>query len=149
MAALRWKFAVESALLEDILARFRDMTSGRVGAARPVLTISERELMGEAQRWIRRNLDAPLKIPQLAHELGVSDRWIRSCFRAALGIGPYRCALLQKLQSVRGDLQQGPAGPRAVTIAAQRHGFQNLSRFAEQYRSHFGENPSATLGRSR
>ena len=53
------------------------------------------------------------------------------------------------LGEVRRVLLEGADRRDAVTRAACDHGFQHLSRFAGQYRTLFGEVPSATIRRAR
>lgn len=89
------------------------------------------------------------RIPELATDLGVSQRTLEQVFREHLGISPRRFAILTKLNKVYCDLLRSSADNTTVAELAQRQGIRQLGRFSAEYRAQFGELPSETLRRPR
>jgi len=99
-----------------------------------------------ARSTLRLIEDSPGTAPAvgtLAETLGVSARALEYAFESAIGVPPARYMLSRRLGRARRDLLAGRT--HSVTQAAARQGFENLSRFAHQYRRLFGELPSQTL----
>ena len=92
--------------------------------------------------------DQAVYIPDLCAAIGVSTRTLRVCCQEHLGMSPCKYLVLRRLHLARRALlRSGPASERVTDIAMQ-FGFWQLGRFAVEYRSLFGESPSATLARS-
>jgi len=96
----------------------------------------------------RRQSGDPTRSPDVADYLGISLRSVQAGFRQWRETTPTAFLRQARLQLVRDELLR--SGPEAnVTTVALRHGFSHLGRFSAQYRSAFGEDPSATLRRGR
>jgi AraC-like DNA-binding protein len=104
-------------------------------------------IMRRFRRALELHRDQPVYIPELCAEIGVSDRALRACCRRQLGIGPHRYLLLRRMHLVRRALLGRAPGETTVTDMATRYGFWQFGRFAQEYKSLFGELPSATLAR--
>jgi AraC-like DNA-binding protein len=101
-----------------------------------------------AERFMIDNVGSPITVSDVADHLGVSLRSLQAGFRQWRETTPTAFLRRVRLQLVRDGLLR--SGQEAnVTIIAVRHGFSHLGRFSAQYRSAFGEDPSATLRRSR
>jgi AraC-like DNA-binding protein len=98
--------------------------------------------------FIEANWSRPISIKALAAATGASARSIFKSFETSRGYSPMVYVKLVRLRSARGMLEQAD-GATTVTEVALRCGFQNIGRFASDYREHFGELPSATLNRAR
>ena len=101
------------------------------------------------RRAVEENPDQPLYIPELCAAIGVSDRTLRVCCQEQLGMSPKRYLLLRRMQLARRALRDSASGVTTVTEIATQYGFWQFGGFAGEYKSLFGESPSATLGRPR
>ena len=104
-------------------------------------------VMRRFRRALERRPDEPIYIPELCAEIGVSDRTLRACCQAQLGVGPHRYLLLRRLHLARRALLGGVPPKTTITQIATRYGFWQFGRFARDYRLLFGELPSATVAR--
>lgn len=100
-----------------------------------------------ALAWLRRRLDQPVRIEQVAEVAGVSPRTLESHFRTFLGTTPLGWVRRTRLHKARRALLE--SGDRSITATALANGFSQLGRFAAHYRAEFGELPSETLRRVR
>jgi AraC family ethanolamine operon transcriptional activator len=107
---------------------------------------SSRRLVRRAQEYLDRSGMAPVHISELTTALRVSRRSLHGAFDEVLGIPPITYLRHRRLCQSRLRLQQGDQHETVADIAF-RHGFSDPGRFAEYYRTLFGENPSVTLGR--
>ena len=80
---------------------------------------------------------------------GVSQRWLHRCFIDVIGVSPYRYVRFARLSKAHETLLAADKRPRLVKSLALSLGYRLSGRFAAEYRSVFGENPSETLTRSR
>jgi transcriptional regulator GlxA family with amidase domain len=94
------------------------------------------------------NAGSPITVSDVADHLGISLRSLQVGFRQWRETTPTAFLRRVRLQLVRDELLR--SGREAnVTTVALRHCFSHLGRFSAQYRSAFGEDPSATLRRGR
>jgi AraC-like DNA-binding protein len=101
-----------------------------------------------AERFIIDNAGASITVTDVADHLGISLRSLQVGFRQWRETTPTAFLRQVRLQLVRDELLRSGQEANVTTIAL-RHGFSHLGRFSAQYRSVFGEDPSATLRRSR
>jgi AraC-like DNA-binding protein len=107
----------------------------------------------DALRVVRAAIAASkaLRRPSLAAlcaATGVSQRWLHKCFTDVLGVSPYRYIRLARLAQAREILLAGEPTPSFVKRVSLSAGYRLSGRFAKEYRSLYGENPSDTLRRS-
>jgi len=103
--------------------------------------------MVRALRWLRGHLSEPVRLEQLADIAGVRPRTLETHFKLFLGTTPLGWVRRMRLAQARQRLLRS-AGNATVTDVAVATGFNQLGRFAAQYRKVFGELPSATIQRS-
>lgn len=101
-----------------------------------------------ASEVIRALVMEPVRIAEVAHELGISPRHLQSGFRQHLGTTPQKFLRDCRLDHAHGRLSTARPGD-TVTSIAYDCGFVHLGDFARNYRMRFGESPSETLGRAR
>lgn len=86
-------------------------------------------------------------LTKLCAASGFGERRVRAAFYDCYGMSPTAALRIAALHRVRRALLDRPPARDAVSRAASDFGFWHLSRFAGEYRTLFGESPSATLGR--
>jgi AraC-like DNA-binding protein len=104
-------------------------------------------VMRRFRRVLEENPEQSFFIPELCKAIKVSDRTLRVCCQEHLGMSPRRYLLLRRMYLARRALRMATTDAATVTEVATRYGFWQLGRFAVEYRSLFGEMPSATLRR--
>ena len=104
-------------------------------------------VMRRFEQVLQANLEGPLYMTELCAAVGVSHSTLRTCCQEHLGMGPKRYLLLQRMHLVRRALLRRGPESTTVTEIATNYGFWELGRFAVEYRSLFGESPSAALRR--
>ena len=104
-------------------------------------------IMRRFSRVVEECLDQPLYLPELCRSIGASERTLRACCNEHLGMGPKRYLLLRRMHMVRRALREGIPGSTTITEIATRYGFWQFGRLAVEYKTLFGETPSATLAR--
>jgi AraC-like DNA-binding protein len=105
-------------------------------------------MVRRAERYMSDNAGVPITVSDVAAHLGVSLRTLQTGFRQWRNTTPRAHLQQVRLQLVRDELLRSDPDA-SVTLIAMRHGFAHLGRFSAQYRSAFGEPPSATLRRGR
>jgi AraC-like DNA-binding protein len=101
-----------------------------------------------ALNWLRGHLSEPIDLELLASIAGVRPRTLESHFKTFLGTTPLGWLRRTRFAKARRELESGRADA-TVTRIALANGFNQLGRFAVEYRLIFGETPSATLRRGR
>ena len=86
-----------------------------------------------------------LSIRELCAATGATERTLRACCRARLGMMPNKYLRRHRLELARQALKTADPSKTTVTRIAAEYGFSELGRFALEYRILFGELPSASL----
>jgi AraC-like DNA-binding protein len=134
--------------LEQALIEAMARCLGEGGVSEDSVAQRQHELiMRRFRRVVEENPDQPLFIPEICAAIRVAGRTLRVCCHEHLGMGPKRYLLLRRMHLARRALREAAPGAAAVTEIATRYGFWQFGRFAVEYRSLFGEMPSATLHR--
>lgn len=90
----------------------------------------------------------PVYLAEICAAVGVSERTLRSCCQEYLGMAPIQYLWLRRMHLARSSLLGADSALKTVTEIATAHGFWELGRFSVEYRTLFGESPSATLKRA-
>lgn len=137
---------LERELLDAFLAALRDGCDSVVRSPGQRVAGRLRRLR-QARDFASDHLREPIHLADLCGLLGLSRRGVEVLFRDSLGIGPTAFLRHQRLHMVRRALQAGPPVHGAVKETALEWGFWHMGHFSQEYRSLFGESPSATLSR--
>jgi transcriptional regulator GlxA family with amidase domain len=97
------------------------------------------ELISEAQQWIHANLDARLRIRDIARRFELSERSFNRRFRIAADVSPHRYLQTLRVDTARELLQ---ASNLTIGEIAFKVGFQDQRHFARVFRRQLGVNPS-------
>jgi AraC-like DNA-binding protein len=100
--------------------------------------------LAQALGWLGTRLDEPIELATLAAAAGVRPRTLEAHFKRHLGTTPLGWVRRTRLARARQQLLAAGA-EASVTGIAVANGFNQLGRFAAQYRRRFGELPSQTL----
>lgn len=103
-------------------------------------------LARRADCWMRDHLASPIQIPDVCLALRVSRRELEYAFRSTFSQSPRDHLLVLRLNALRRALQRG-GEHGSVSHLALDCGLTHFGRLATQYRTLFGESPSATLRR--
>jgi AraC-like DNA-binding protein len=136
--------ALEDALIHAIIACLAEsppveMTSSNRG---------RQSIIARLEELLAANTNRPLYLAEICAAVGASERTLRVCCHEHLGMGPVRYLWLRRMHLARRALLIAAPENTTVTEIAMNHGFWELGRFAVEYRTLFGENPSASLGRA-
>lgn len=101
-----------------------------------------------ALAFLRRHLEHPLTVEDLAEAAGVSPRTLFRDFKKEIGASPMEVLREERLERIRQELSD-PQPETSVTEVAFQWGFNHLGRLAAVYRDRYGETPSDTLHRAR
>jgi AraC-like DNA-binding protein len=136
--------AYDEILLHGVVSLFEPVLGGEM----PKQTDPGPAHVHRACELIRARVAEPIRISEIARELGISPRHLQSGFRRHLGMTPHRFLRDCRLDEAHRLLSAAGPGHTTTSIAYDC-GFGHLSDFAHDYRSRFGESPSETLRRSR
>jgi AraC-like DNA-binding protein len=105
-------------------------------------------LVRRAVQFVEEHASSALTTSDIAAGIGASVRALQAGFCKWRRVTPSEYLRTVRLQRVRAALLQ--ANPSTtVTEVALDHGFFHLGRFSQHYKMAFGENPAATLARTR
>jgi transcriptional regulator GlxA family with amidase domain len=91
------------------------------------------------------NLLNDICIPQLAKDLGISERQLYNVFKSTYGLTPKKYLQKLRLNSVRYRLIKANAQDIKVSDIALSHCFLHMGHFSSEYKKMFKEAPSQTL----
>jgi AraC-like DNA-binding protein len=103
------------------------------------------EVMARFEKVLASPEDIQRSMPEIATATRVSERTLRKCCEAFLGMSPGRYARLRRLNLARAALRRAVPTTASVGAIARQYEFTELGRFAVAYRTIFGETPSTTL----
>lgn len=105
------------------------------------------QIVRSVRQFLLDNSDRAISVRELCAIFHVSRRTLQYAFDRVLGIGPNAYLKILRLNGVRRDLRRREMRI-SVQQAASHWGFWHLSQFAKDYRTLFGELPSATVKRT-
>jgi AraC-like DNA-binding protein len=108
-----------------------------------------RSTMLRFEQALQRANSKRLSMTEICAQLQVQERSLRHLCAEHLGMSPTAYDRLRRMWHVRQMLRGSTLPSERVSAVARNHGFNDLGRFATNYRQTFGELPSSTLRRSR
>ncbi|MCP5073649.1 MAG: GlxA family transcriptional regulator [Rhodobacteraceae bacterium] len=96
-------------------------------------------LVRQAMTLVERNIEEPLKVPEIAAALDVSQRQLERQFKKHVGCTVVQFGLLRRLQNARVLLISTDLSVREIATAS---GFNTLSHFSYSFSKFFGRRPS-------
>jgi AraC-like DNA-binding protein len=120
--------------------------AGRTDISRAPGWLRHQQIMRRFSDWLDTNSDRAVYIKEVCTALDVSAATLRRCCEEHLRMSPMQYLWQRRMNLARRELQQRNLRT-SVTTAAMNFGFWHLGRFADEYRSLFGESPSSTLAR--
>lgn len=133
------------AVLNQLLLSQHNNYSERLLAARSGSVVPRP--VRRAAELLAAKATAPVSIPDIAEEVGLSVRALQLGFRTHLQTTPTEYLRSLRLRRVHAELADADPTETTVADVAMRWGFTHLGRFAASYRSEFGESPASTLRR--
>jgi transcriptional regulator GlxA family with amidase domain len=110
------------------------------GAGEPGVRPTGEVRLDAAVALMRRHVEAPLPLPRLAREAGLSQRALEALFRRRLGLTPQAAYRRMRLAEARRLLL---ATERSVAEIAARCGWRDPGAMARAFREVFGRSPTA------
>ncbi|MEJ8856981.1 helix-turn-helix domain-containing protein [Variovorax robiniae] len=144
--ALMQQPAVQHSLAQTLTEAALDCIAPglRSASVRPSAA-SRRRILHSAREYMRAHVDEPITVPELCSATGASRRALQYAFEETLRLSPVAYLRVMRLNRVRSELIVQTHA--TVGDIAARWGFWHPSRFASEYRRHFGELPSVTRAR--
>ena len=96
--------------------------------------------------WLRRNVAQPIRMEELAREMGMSRSAMHSWFRAVTSMSPLQYQKQLRLQEARRLMMTEPLDAGTVS---RRVGYVSSSQFSREYRRFFGAPPIEDIERLR
>lgn len=136
-----------AASLEELVSAL--LLQGHPHTLRPLRTAAVAPAtVRRSEEFIRENIAKPLNLQAIAAAIGIPQRTLLEAFRRFRDTSPMKYVRDLRLDAVRARLADARS-PVTVAEVAVEFGFSHLSRFSQEYRRRFGENPSDTLARAR
>jgi AraC-like DNA-binding protein len=105
------------------------------------------DIMVRFEHLLRAQPDRDMPMTEICAELDVSPRLLGSLCAEHLGMSPTAYDRLRRMTLVRRIFLRGDRDAASIAEIAWRYGFRDPGRFAVNYRTAFGELPSATVRR--
>jgi AraC-like DNA-binding protein len=135
----------KSSVARSLVQEFARVMIGCLTEAAPATTRWDWQIMARFEDYLAARQYEPVYLSEICAATGVSERTLRTYCHDTFNMGPMRYLWLRRMHLVRRALLQADPAATTVTEVATDHGFWELGRFSVEYRSLFGERPSATL----
>lgn len=133
-------------LEQQVLHALIDCLSPRAAQPETRAARRHRDLMARFEELLAAGSGGGIR--EICAALGVSQRLLRDCCAAHLGMSPSVYRLRRAMQRANRALRRADPCMTAVAAIARREGFRAPGRFAAKYREIYGELPSVTLRRA-
>lgn len=120
------------------------LSACEIGEERSVAPQGTR-VVARFQQYLEGRAAESVYLSEICLAVGVSARMLRRYYQEILGVSPVRYLWLRRMHLERQRLLHADPVSATVTAIATNLGFWELGRFSVEYRSLFGEAPSAAL----
>lgn len=136
-----------AAHIEEVLASvLLDLQEHNYSSA--LLEAAQKQVMPSiiriAEEYLEAHAHEPISVADIAARAGVSSRALYLSFQRFRGVSPMQHLKEIRLRRARSDLQAEHLSHIHVSAIAMKWGFNHLGRFSTEYKSRYGESPSAT-----
>ncbi len=132
-----------SALLRlEVAAFFRHGTRSRLSD--PLLRATGHQRVDAAVALMRRNLETPLSLDEIARRLNVHPKKLTQIFNEKIGETPIKIYKQIRLREAKRLIEMSQL---SIAEIGMRTGYQNPAAFARAFREEFGEVPREVRGR--
>ncbi|WP_164737250.1 AraC family transcriptional regulator [Georgenia sp. SYP-B2076] len=139
--------SLEQTLLSAALLSVPHSHTGLLASAPARVSTAHAET---ARAWLAENHGSAVTVPDVARAVGLSVRQLQWVVMERFGLTPTTLLRGIRLAEAHRRLTgEGGEVPETVAEAAHRSGFAHLGRFAQLYRSTYGESPHQSLVRVR
>ncbi len=119
--------------------RLRSGSEGQLPSAQEPVGRAAPDRLRDAIILMERNLEQPLRLPEIAETLGISQRQLERLFQKYTGVSPVRYYVDVRLDRARGLVTQTEL---PIVDVATGCGFGGAVQFARAYKQRFGLAPS-------
>ena len=113
------------------------------------MAIDQQTVMRRLERLLRTDTGLCMSVREIEETTGIAGRTLRQHYQRWWGTCLRSYIRTLRLARIRRELQRFDSLPGSIAEIAAQHGMREPGRFAVQYRSQFGESPSATLKRTK
>lgn len=144
-----WNNPTSAALFEEMLVNvlltsFPHSRSAEFEKAAP---LTSARAVQKCEEYLAAHAEEVITIGDIAKAIGVSVRSLQRTFQKTAGTTPMRRLKEIRLDRARARLLAGRRDA-SVTQVALNSGFSHMGAFASDYKTRFGESPSATLSKA-
>lgn len=139
---------VAKALEQDLIHTMIGCLTGHQTTGSASLAGHHARVIARFEEYLAARRYQPVYLAEICAAIGISERTLRTCCHEQLGMGPIHYLWLRRMHLARRALLRSDGQATTVTEVATEHGFWELGRFSVEYRSLFGETPSASLRRA-
>jgi AraC-like DNA-binding protein len=128
-----------------VLCTFRNTATDAMSRDEPLRSVTP--VLRRAVRYMDDHLAEPISVTDIAAAARLSTRGLYAAFRRDMDTTPTEYLRAARAAAARQELLAADPGVTTVTAVALRWGFTHVGRFADRYRTAFGESPTDTLRR--
>lgn len=137
---------IQRAMRSAIMGHLVEVLQSASRAPTPAPSFKGRcHVVEQAIDYAMAHLDQAVTVSDLCNRVNVSRRMLNYCFLDVLETNPIQYLRALRLNGVRRELRDESTPVQSIRDVACRWGFWHFSRFAEEYRTLFGELPSETV----
>jgi AraC family transcriptional regulator, ethanolamine operon transcriptional activator len=137
--------ALRRCLAESLHSLLLGLCSPTEATGRDLTASTRQYVVDKARDYMREHVEEPITVSDLCAHIRVSRRTLQYSFQDVLGTNPARYLRNMRLNGARREIRRQTDERTPLADIAAHWGFWHPSRFAAEYKSLFGELPSATL----